>query len=95
MRYILFSIGSLHIYSYGLMIAIGVICAFFISDKRANKYGLDSDVVFRLGMMALVCGMLGAKLLYVIINFKSIIETGDIKGAITEGFVVFGGIKEE
>ena len=92
MRYILFSIGSLHIYSYGLMIAIGVICAFFISDKRANKYGLDSDVVFRLGMMALVCGMLGAKLLYVIINFKSIIETGDIKGAITEGFVVYGGI---
>lgn len=92
MKYILFSIGSLHIYSYGLMIAIGVICAFYISDKRAAKFGLDSDVVFRLGMMALISGMLGAKLLYILINIRSILQMGSLLTAIREGFVVYGGI---
>lgn len=92
MRYILFSLGSLHIYSYGIMIAIGIISAFYISDKRATKYGLDGDVVFKLGMMAVISGMLGAKLLYIIINIKTIMQMDSLLTAIKEGFVVYGGI---
>ena len=42
MRYILFSIGSLHIYSYGLMIAIGVICAFLYQIRELTSMVLTA-----------------------------------------------------
>ncbi len=35
MRYILFEIGPLTVYSYGFMIALGIIAAVFTADFRA------------------------------------------------------------
>ena len=40
MRLELFKIGPFTIYSYGLMIAIGVIAAFILGMHRARKRGL-------------------------------------------------------
>ena len=42
----LFSIGPITIYGYGLMIAIGVLAAYFSATYRAKKYDLDPDKVF-------------------------------------------------
>jgi len=37
MRQILFEIGPIKLYSYGLMLAIGVISAFMVAEKRSPK----------------------------------------------------------
>ena len=39
----LFSIGRFTIHGYGLMIGIGFLSAYLLSDYRAKKKGLDPD----------------------------------------------------
>ena len=50
MKETLFEIGTLKVHSYGLLIAIGVLAAFFLAEKRAPKKGLNQDQVFDLGI---------------------------------------------
>lgn len=92
MRPILFSIGKLNFYSYGLMIAIGVLAAFWVMQRRAPKYGLDGDKGFNLGICCAICGILGAKLLYIIVELPDFLANPALWKNIGEGFVVYGGI---
>lgn len=92
MRYKLFEIGPVHIYSYGLMIAIGILAAFYTADFRAKKYNLDGDYVYGLGFTGLAGGILGAKLLFYITEIKEVIANPKMLLNFSEGFVVYGGI---
>ena len=47
----LFSIGPFHVYSYGLMIAIGMILAVWLGMRRCPARGLDKDQMFNLGFL--------------------------------------------
>ena len=44
----LFSIGPVTIYGYGLMIAIGVLAAYWNTERLAKKAGLDPEPVFNI-----------------------------------------------
>lgn len=92
MHSILFRIGPITAYSYGFMIAVGVIIAFFISSRRAVKYGLNGDEMFNMGLIGLAAGLLGAKLLYLIVELPAILENPSILKNVTDGFVVYGGL---
>lgn len=85
------SIGSITIHGYGLMIGIGFIVALLIGSYRAKQKGLDPDVVSSIAILLISCGFLGAKLLYIIVEFEQFIaDPISILGS--EGFVVYGGI---
>lgn len=88
----LLHIGPVTIYGYGLMIAIGVLAAYFSAEYRAKKYKLDPDRVFSLVICAVVGGMVGAKLLYFLTEFKEIIRNPSLLLDLSNGFVVYGGI---
>ncbi len=88
----LLQIGSFTVYGYGLMIAIGVIVAYTVGEYRAKKQGLNPDELFWLTISCLVGGILGAKLLFYIVEFKEVIKNPKILLDITHGFVVYGGI---
>lgn len=91
MKIDLFSIGPVTIHGYGLMIGIGVICCIIMGMRRARKHGLSDDAVIDIAIWGLIAGFLGAKLLFVIVEWKSFIEDPlSLLG--TEGFVVYGGI---
>ncbi len=92
MRSILFSIGSLHVYGYGLMIAIGVVCAFTIGCFLAKRSGLNDDALFSMGLVGIIGGIIGAKLLYYIVEFPFIVADPSILLNFGEGFVVYGGL---
>lgn len=92
MRPILFSLGDLHFYSYGLMIAIGIVAAFWVMERRAPRYGLDKDQGFNLGIWCVVGGILGAKLLYVLVELPNFLANPALWKNVGEGFVVYGGI---
>ncbi len=92
MRSILFSIGPLHVYGYGFMIAIGVIGAFAIGCFLAKRSGLDDDALFSMGLVGIVGGIIGAKLLYYIVEFPSVLADPSILLNFGEGFVVYGGL---
>ena len=89
---VLFSIGPVHIYGYGFMIAVGILVAFFVASKRAPKFGLTSDAVYNIGLVGAISGLLGAKILFCIVEFPSF--AADPAGILFSGngFVVYGGL---
>lgn len=91
MKIDLFSIGKFTIHGYGLMIAIGILCCVAMASYRAKKNGLDQEAIVDIGIYGVIGGFLGAKILYVIVEFKTFIK--DPKTVLgSEGFVVYGGI---
>ena len=87
----LFSIGPVTVYGYGLMIGIGILCAFLVAYIRAKKQGLDPEIVFGLGIAGLFGGVIGAKLLFCLIEIKAFLAN-PLMFLASEGFVVYGGI---
>lgn len=83
--------GFVTIHGYGLMIAVGVLCAIVLASVRAKRKGLDPDIVLSLGLLSLIFGMIGAKLLYCIVEYKALISS-PMQIFTGTGFVVFGGI---
>lgn len=87
----LFSIGPVTIYGYGAMIGIGVLCCIWMGMYRAKKYGMKEEAVLDIAIYGLLAGFLGAKLLYVIVEWKTFLKDPmSVLGS--EGFVVYGGI---
>lgn len=84
-------IGSLTIHGYGLMIGLGVICAIFLAEYRAKKRELNRDQLFSIFLLVLIFGFIGAKLLFIVVELKSILAH-PILIVSGDGFVVYGGI---
>ena len=91
MHPILFSIGPVHAYGYGLMIGLGALIAILLSQWRANRRGLDGELVFNAALIGLFAGLAGAKLTFIASNYKLLFT--DPKYVLgTDGFTVYGGI---
>lgn len=92
MRIILFEIFGIQIKSYGLMIAIGIIVAASLFISKGKKKGLDEDSLLNLIIYAVIGGILGGKILFVITEFKNILRNPSILLNFGYGFVVYGAI---
>jgi len=92
MRIILFEIFGIQIKSYGLMIAIGIIVAATLFINKGKKKGLDEDSLLNLIIFAILGGMLGGKGLFIITEFKNIINEPSILLNFGYGFVIYGAI---
>jgi phosphatidylglycerol:prolipoprotein diacylglycerol transferase len=62
----LFSIGPIHIYFFGLMIATGAISGSIFAIKQAEKRGISEDSMLNLIMIIVISGVLGARLFYIL-----------------------------
>jgi prolipoprotein diacylglyceryl transferase len=63
-------IGPLSFRAYGLMIALGVMAAVWLSQKRWQAAGGDPDDISRLAMWAVPAGLIGARLYHVITDWR-------------------------
>lgn len=70
----LFKIGPLTVYSYGLMLGIAFIVASYLLVKEFERRGLGENLANQITLIAIICGIAGAKLLYVFENFGSFLE---------------------
>lgn len=62
----LFSFGPIHIYFFGLMIAIGVIAGGAFAIKQGKKRGISEDSILSLIMIVVISGVVGARLFYIL-----------------------------
>ena len=97
MHPILFTIGEkVTIYSYGFMIALGMITCVAVAYLRAGKrYATDPDILFNCAIIGIISGMIGAKLTYWIVEFAKDPKNFDFGWQLknfTAGFVVYGGL---
>ena len=53
--------------AYGMMLMVGFLLAIFFLRMRAASIGLDKGQVFDLGFCAIVGGIVGARLMHVIV----------------------------
>lgn len=88
----LLTIGGFTIHGYGLMIGIGIVSAYLMTEYRAKKHGLDGDRIFTLAIWCMVSGFIGAKLLYYITIFDEVLKNPRVLLDVADGFVVYGGI---
>ncbi|MBF0521443.1 MAG: prolipoprotein diacylglyceryl transferase [Candidatus Omnitrophica bacterium] len=61
-------IGPLTIYSYGLMIAVAAIVCTWLLSRDARHLGISSDTISDLMFWIVVFGLIGARMLYVLLN---------------------------
>ncbi len=85
-------IGPLTVHIYGIMTAIGYLSAFIISEVRARKRGMDTDILYGIFWCAVLGGSLGSKLLYYITSIPDILKDPSILWNFQNGWVVYGGI---
>jgi len=62
MRPILFQIGGLPIYTYGVLVATGVLIGVSFARKQAPRAGLDPEKIWNLGIYTILVSLLLAKI---------------------------------
>src|SRR2546426_8894035 len=66
----LFTIGPFTIYSYGLMLGVGFILASIFLTKELRRKQLDPALGSTITLLAIVFGIAGSKLLYLLENWE-------------------------
>jgi phosphatidylglycerol:prolipoprotein diacylglycerol transferase len=89
---VLFKLGPITVYSYGLMMALGFLAADFVISSECRRRGLNTDFASSMVVWAAIAGIACSRLYSVIDNFPayvhdpwSIIFSGS-------GFVWYGGL---
>ena len=65
----LFTIGSFYLPTYGTLVALGFLAAMLLAVRLARRAGLDPEKVSNLAVYAALVGLLGAKLLMLVMDF--------------------------
>lgn len=87
----LFSIGPLTLRTYGLFVAIGCITGIMIAIRLQKSAGLDSNSVLDMGFIIILSGLIGSRVLFIIINLPNYIANPLDIFKIWEGGLVFSG----
>jgi prolipoprotein diacylglyceryl transferase len=64
-------IGDLQLRAYGLMIALGVFAAVWLSQKRCPARGIDPLVIQSVALRAVPAGLIGARIYHVLTDWRS------------------------
>jgi len=89
---VLFEISGLKIYSYGFFIAVGYLSALLLGRYLAKSRGLDPSPFMDIAFIAIVSGVLGARLFFVLQNLEQFARhPGEILDFWNGGLVFYGG----
>jgi phosphatidylglycerol:prolipoprotein diacylglycerol transferase len=88
----LFSIGPITVHSFGLMMGVAFIVANYFFAKEIARRGLPEELAGNITLIALVAGVVGAKLFSVFENFGAFLD--DPMGELfsSAGLTFYGGL---
>jgi len=72
---ILFTIGPFKVYSYGFFLALAFLTVTLLSEKEAKKRGINLVVISNFCLISLISGIVGARLLFIIMNMDIFISS--------------------
>ena len=70
----LFHIGRFFLPTYGVLVSTGVLLGLWISVRNSSKQGINPDDAWNLGVMVVLCGIIGAKILYIIVDWHNYMQ---------------------
>lgn len=74
MHQVLFSIGDFKIYSYGATLVAAFLMAIAVALKQGKKAGFSEEVILDLSLILLIAGVLGSRLLFVLLNLGDYLQ---------------------
>ncbi|MCP4117833.1 MAG: prolipoprotein diacylglyceryl transferase [Desulfobacteraceae bacterium] len=92
MHPVLFKIGGITLYTYGLFVGLGFLVAVWLTNRRAATRGIAAEKISDLFFVVLVASILGARLFYVVLNLSEF--TSDPLNIVkiwNGGLVFYGG----
>ena len=90
---LLFKLGPLSIYSYGVLLATAYIVGLQLALRRADRAGLSGQRVMDLGIFIIISALVGAKLMLFIVEFKQFTsEPARLMVLLKSGGVFYGGL---
>lgn len=96
-----FKLGSLQIYWYGIMIALGVVLAFVVGMRKAKQFGVNQDRLINAAFIGCIFGIIGARVYYVLFTeITYFMQSGehfytsfwDIINIRDGGLAIYGGL---
>ena len=90
---ILFELGGFPVYTYGVLLAAAYLLGLQFALMRARAIGLDQNRVMDLGIWVIVSGLVGAKLLLLIVEWDSYSRSpSELFTLVRSGGVFYGGL---
>lgn len=88
---------GLRIYGYGLMLVLGFGFGILLARWRARRFGEDPDTASTLGLLALIGGVVGSRLAYVIERWDSHFSRvesplSEVFNVTSGGLIYYGGV---
>ncbi|RJX34302.1 MAG: prolipoprotein diacylglyceryl transferase [Desulfarculus sp.] len=88
---ILFSIGPVAVHTYGVLLALGAALGLWLLGRLARLAGLDADKISSLAIWLLISGIVGARLLFVLLEPAQFLAQPWRVFFVWEGGLVFYG----
>ena len=93
MHPILFEIGGLPVYTYGVLLAAAYLLGLQFALVRARRLGLDPNRVMDLGIWVIISALVGAKLLLLLVEWDNYQFTlSEILSLVRSAGVFYGGL---
>jgi phosphatidylglycerol---prolipoprotein diacylglyceryl transferase len=84
------SLGPLHLRTFGLMVALGVLIGSWVAAAYAERFGISRDETYRLATWMVLAGLIGARITWVLTHTDQIHSPVDVI-AIWQGGIQFSG----
>ena len=68
MHPILFKLGPITVYTYGVMLALGFVVAVLLAARRAKEKQISPQKIIDLGLVVIISGIIGARIVHVLSN---------------------------
>jgi len=91
MHPILFKIGNISLYTYGLFVALGFLTALWVARSEARRLGENPTHIMDLGFYMLIAAIVGARLFFLAVNPEVLSESPWAVFQIWRGGLVFYG----
>ena len=93
MNQVALDLGVIKIYWYSIFIFLGMLVAFILIYREAKKRGIKEDFLVNLAFSAVIIGIIGARLYYVIFNLPYYLDRPlEILQIWNGGLAIHGGI---
>ena len=93
MHPVLFKIGNFAVPTYGALLAIAFLLSAYLLKKEAVRRDLDPEKVSETAVAALLGGLIGAKILLILVEFPVYWENPrELLGTLRSAGVIYGGV---
>src|SRR5215471_15603771 len=89
----LFELGSITVYTYGLLLALAYLGGLQFALVRGRQRGLDPNRVMDLGIWIIVSALIGAKAMLLLVDWRHFTENPrELLSLAQSGGVFYGGL---